>query len=268
MLTSFKKVPSRATLLTFTLAAASLFALPTPAYAGPCETGDGFGCGAEGVNPGTPGDPGVPGNTGNGNGQNEGGNNGPGNGPGLDAGDGNLGGEVGDAGEPALPDTEDTIAKAFNKIEFPVPTIETAPDPKTFVRVKTSFWIPEEEAEDLVVQASVGEAEGVQPQTITATAELKYVLWDLVEDEMLCEGAGRPNGEGPGEECDYYFKTSSAYHDMEAFEVKATPYWSITWTCEGVCPDGEAGVVDDEYPSPAGEIELVVDEIQTEAKDN
>ncbi|WP_106403051.1 hypothetical protein [Actinocorallia populi] len=176
--------------------------------------------------------------------------------------------EVEDPPEAPLPDTADTIAKAFNQIEFPVPTIETSPEAKTYVRMKTSFWIPEDEADDITVQASVGAAEGVQPQTITATAELKYVLWDLVEDEMICEGPGRPNGEGPGEECDYYFKTSSAYHGMEEFEITATPYWHIAWTCAGVCPDGAAGIVDAEYASPAGEVELLVDEIQTEAKDN
>jgi len=156
---------------------------------------------------------------------------------------------------------------AFNQIEFPVPTINSAPEEKTYVRVKTSFWIPADELEEITVQASVGAAEGVQPQTITATAELKYVHWDLDEDEMTCEGPGRPYGEGPGEECDHYFKTSSVYHGKEKFEIKATPYWYITWTCAGVCPEGTAGIVEDEYGSPAGVLELLVDEIQTEAKD-
>ncbi|MEO3782393.1 hypothetical protein ABGB12_03620 [Actinocorallia sp. B10E7] len=267
MLTPLRTTPSRFALLALTLAA-SLFAFPVPAHAGPCEANGGLGCAAEGENPGAPGNPGNGNGNGNGDdGGGNGGNNDPGDGLNTTD-DGLITGNNGEVEEAAVPDTEDTIAKAFNKIEFPVPTIESAPDPKTFVRVKTSFWIPADQAEDLTVQAAVGAAEGVQPQTITATAELKYVLWDLVEDELICEGPGRPNGEGPGEECDYYFKTSSAYHGMEAFEITATPYWNITWTCAGTCPDGVAGVVDAEYASPAGEIELVVDEIQTEANDN
>lgn len=272
MLTPLRPTPFRTALLSLALAVTSLAAFPVLAYAGPCDAapGGGLGCNAEGENPGNPGNPGGPNN----NGGETGNNNGPGTGPNDNGGGQLLPGVEGD-NAPAEPDTEDTIAKAFAQIEFPIPTIETAPEPKTFVRVRTSFWIPAAEAEDITVQASVGEEEGVQPQTITATAKLEYVLWKLVDDEMTCKGPGRPNGEGPGEECDHYFKTSSAYHGMDAFEIEAIPHWSITWTCTGSCPDGEAGIVDDNddddddyYASPAGEIELVVDEIQTEAKDN
>ncbi|GAA2723216.1 hypothetical protein [Actinocorallia aurantiaca] len=270
MLTPLRATSARSALLTLALVAGSFAAFSAPAHAGPCEVAGTLGCGAEGQAPGNPGGPGGPNND-NGPGDGGGNNNGPGDGP-SQVDNGGLEDEVPDPPAPAVPNTEDTVAQARDQIEFPVPTIEVAPEPKTYVRVKTSFWIPEDQTEDLVVSASVGAAEGVLPQTITATAEFLGIDWNFVEGKKFCDAPIRINGEGEGNECDYYFKTSSAYHGMEAFTIEAFPVWKISWTCAGTCPGnegvGEPVILEDEYLSPAGELELVVDEIQTEANDN
>ena len=73
--------------------------------------------------------------------------------------------------------------------------------------------------------------------TVTATAELERVVWDMGEDEVTCTSPGtawdpsRGGGESPT--CQYVYARSSALQTHLAYPVTATSHWVITWAGGG-----------------------------------
>lgn len=234
----------------------------TPVHAAPCDPGvGGHSCGAEGE---------APGDNGGGGGTDDGNEGGNGNGEDVDQPGNGDGGFDGGGEDPAPPvaETGPVAAQAKDNVEYPVPELMTSPPGKSFVRIKTFFWIPQGiDDPPPVATAEIGPAQGVQYQKVTAYAKVAYVEWHLFEDGdtlLSCEGKGQVNGEGPGDPCDYVFKYASVHEGVEAHHITAIVYWNIHWECEGACTQ-EEGDYEGVPAFPAGELDLPVDEIQTEA---
>lgn len=241
--------------LAFMASLAGGVALPAQAVAAPCQiVGGVVNCGAsgEGGNGGS--------NPGSGNGQN--GGNGPGNGPDQN-GDGGLYGGVNPAPLPVR-DTSLVLAEAFDSMEFPVPVVNTFPSAKTFVRVRTSFWIDPAQGSVPPAEAEVGAADGVQPQRVVATAELRYIRWDLGETKIKCYDTGKSDDAGSLAPCDHHFQYSSAHAGAKHNRIVAVPHWEIKWSCTGACTQS-GGTLHADYASAPGILNLPVGEIQTEA---
>lgn len=248
----------------FALAATAFTAIPDSAIAAPCKPGEnGINCNAEGENEG---DPGNEGNDGDGN------DNG-GDLPDIpNNGDGQF--EVDPDPDPLpVAAAPDVIANELDEQGFPALKIVTAPEGKTFVRVKTSFWLEQGKGKEMQtlykLQAKVTpEEDGVQLQVVNAEVKLARIVFKFKDGEnqtKICPGPEiKFQGEGAGNPCDYYFKYSSAHEGLDAHKVEATTYWTVEWTCQGACGGAEAG--DFEVADlPSVEEDIPVDEIQTEA---
>jgi hypothetical protein len=152
---------------------------------------------------------------------------------------------------PAAPSTSQLVEQAMASRGFPVPTVHTAPDGKTYVRVRTSLWV---DGFDVVRTEPVSAGD----QTVQATAEPVSVTWNLGEKQLVCKNAGSKNGD----DCNYTYKRSSTGQPGGKYQITATVTWHATWTCEGAECDSPGGDLGDQtstsLPTP-----LVVGEIQT-----
>ncbi|WP_168444584.1 hypothetical protein [Actinomadura latina] len=152
---------------------------------------------------------------------------------------------------PAPPATADLVAMAQAAAEFPTPTVHTAPEGKTFVRLRTALWVDgfqNVQTEPITVGA----------QTIQLIAEPKSVTWNMGERTFACSDAGTKNGKT----CNYTYRQSSASKPGGEYRITATINWEVRWTCEGADCDSDGGALPpNPVPSPA--TPLVVGEIQT-----
>ena len=152
---------------------------------------------------------------------------------------------------PAPPTTLQLVDEALTTKGFPIPVVHTAPDGKTYVRVRTALWV---DNFDIVQTQPVSAGD----QTVQATAEPVSVRWNMGEDEFTCKSAGSKDGKS----CNYTYKRSSARQPGGKYMITATIIWNVTWTCEGDDCDspgddlGERSLSSE--PTP-----LVVSEIQT-----
>jgi hypothetical protein len=74
--------------------------------------------------------------------------------------------------------------------------------------------------------------------TVTATAKLLYVTWDMGDDsQIVCKTAGTPYkpeyGRKESPDCGYTYKLSSAREPGQAYTVTAASSWVITWAGAG-----------------------------------
>ena len=82
---------------------------------------------------------------------------------------------------------------------------------------------------------STASADGM---TVTATAKLLYVTWDMGDDsQIVCKTSGTPYkpeyGRKESPDCGYTYKLSSAREPGQAYTVTATSNWVITWAGAG-----------------------------------
>ncbi|MBB4773356.1 hypothetical protein [Actinomadura livida] len=143
------------------------------------------------------------------------------------------------------------MAAAQASTEYPTPTVHTAPDGKTYVRVRTSLWI---EGFDNVQTQPIT----VGAQTVQLVATPKSVTWNLGEKTIVCDDAGSKDGKT----CNYAYQRSSASRSGGAYQITATITWDVRWTCEGADCD-EAGGSLGVNSIPSAPTPLVVSEIQT-----
>lgn len=152
---------------------------------------------------------------------------------------------------PAAPSTLDWAAAAKSAAELPTPVVHTAPDGKTYVRVRTSLWV---DGFDVVETEPIGG----NGQMIQATANPVSVTWNMGEAQKKCDDAGSRDGKS----CNYTYKRASAGQPSGAYEITATITWHLTWNCEGPACDSGGGDLGNEgvtsAPTP-----LIVSEIQT-----
>ncbi|HEY8479968.1 MAG TPA: hypothetical protein VIL71_09080 [Spirillospora sp.] len=152
---------------------------------------------------------------------------------------------------PAAPNTFELVQEALASKGFPVPRVHTAPDAKTYVRVRTSLWVDGFE----VLQTrpvSAGD------QTVQATARPVSVTWDLGDAKLVCHNAGSRDGKS----CNHTYKRASTRQPGGKYQITATITWHVTWTCEGSDCDSPGGDLG-EQTSTSQPTPLVVSEIQT-----
>ena len=159
----------------------------------------------------------------------------------------------------ALPSqpTRSTISmaeEARSLATLPVPTVHTAPEGKTYVRVRTALWV-----EGFVPVSTPPVSAG--DQTVQATATPKSVTWKLGETELTCNGPGSRDGST----CSYTYKRSSARQPNGAYQVTATITWGVEWTCAGSECDAPGGTLDD-MEMTSTPYQLTVGEIQTNSR--
>jgi hypothetical protein len=157
----------------------------------------------------------------------------------------------GNAPAPAPPATADLVAMAQAAAEFPTPAVHTAPEGKTFVRLRTALWV--DGFEDVQTPPIT-----VGAQTIQLVAEPKSVTWNMGEKTFQCADAGTKDGKT----CSYTYRKSSASRPGGKYTITATINWDVRWTCEGDDCDSDGGVLP---PNPVSspDTPLVVGEIQT-----
>ncbi|ACY96724.1 hypothetical protein Tcur_1139 [Thermomonospora curvata DSM 43183] len=220
----------------------------SPALADPCSGGSGgFGCGYR-----------DGGRSGGGSGGGGGGSGGGGSGeiPELD-GDGSIGlpetrdGEGGSA-EP-LP-TIYWAEVARSRANLPVPLVHTAPRDKTYVGLRTSLWV---ENFHSVETPRIGDGD----QQVWAVATPKYVVWNLGDKSITCNGAGSAGSLS----CSHTYNRASTSVPGGTYKVTATIVWGVEWYCVGSDCDDNYGTLEDlsmiSAPYP-----YVVSEIQTNSR--
>jgi hypothetical protein len=126
--------------------------------------------------------------------------------------------------------------QASADLPLPVPAIRLNPDPArnvVLVRVPVWLWVDQGSWGTRTATAAVP---GV---TVTATATPKSVRWDMGDGTTkTCRGPGtawRPgtSGTAASPTCGYRFPHSSAGAPGEAFAMRATVTWKVTWTGGG-----------------------------------
>jgi len=98
-------------------------------------------------------------------------------------------------------------------------------------------------------------------QTITATAQVTSVRWDMGDGgSRVCGNIGTPYSSGFGlsdsPTCGYRYTTTSKANAGDRFTVTATSQWSVTWTSTR----GATGVIN---LTAASNTQLQVNELQT-----
>ncbi|MFC6934211.1 hypothetical protein ACFQHO_30285 [Actinomadura yumaensis] len=154
---------------------------------------------------------------------------------------------------PAVP-TITLAQRARSELQVPTPVVHTAPNGKTYVRVRTSLWV-----DGFVTKSTTPFT--VDGQTIQATAEPDKVVWNLGETTADCDDGGSKEGKS----CNYTYRRSSAQQPGGSYKITATVIWNVSWTCEGAACDDDGGALGTmqmtSAPTP-----LTVGEIQTNSR--
>ncbi|MEV4252559.1 hypothetical protein AB0J52_05260 [Spirillospora sp. NPDC049652] len=139
--------------------------------------------------------------------------------------------------------------------QLPVPVVHTAPSGKTYVGVKTAFWV------DGFVTVQTAPV-SVPGQTVQATATPAQVTWqigDPTAPQMTCNDAGSSSGTT----CSHtYQRASTGANGSGAYQITATISWNLRWTCVGADCDEPAGVLP-AMTMTSVQNPLIVAEIQT-----
>jgi hypothetical protein len=144
--------------------------------------------------------------------------------------------------------TADVVQMARDAIALPAPRPHTSPSRRTWVRLRTFLWL-----EGSTWQPSTASV-SVDGQTVTMTGRPTHVVWSMGEGTVTCQGPGSRNSAA----CSYRYNRSAP----NPYDVTATVYYSVSWTCSGAC-DTRSGGFD---PLPAtSHLLLSVGEIQTSA---
>jgi hypothetical protein len=148
----------------------------------------------------------------------------------------------------------DLAWRARGDLGLPAPHVHWAPQPRTYVQLRTGLWVDRADFAEFSKSVSAG------GQTVTATATPKRVEWGLVETTIQCQSAGSADGTA----CGYTYQRSSAAQPDGTYHITATITWSVNWTCQGACDPNAGGPLDPISMSSAAQ--LPVDEIQTETQ--
>ncbi|MGI8330745.1 hypothetical protein ACRYCC_12330 [Actinomadura scrupuli] len=151
--------------------------------------------------------------------------------------------------------TADLAAMAMDRIALPVPRPHTSPSARTWIGLRTFLWIDRRLWHPYTAGAAV------PGQRVTLIARPTRVAWHTGEMRVECAGPGEPYRPGATPGCGYTYRRSSAHVPGGGYELTATVFYTVEWTCTGSC-DTAAG---SGGPLPAtGRTRLSVGEIQTE----
>lgn len=194
----------------------------------------------------------------------------PGNGGGP-ANNGGGGGELpelpeGGDGLPQAPEVEAPAPRVPTTVlawearaaaPVPVPRAHTAPEDKTYVRLRTNLWV------DGFVRVSTPPVRSAtDDRTVQAVATPYLVVWNVGEGTHTCTTAGAANSSA----CHYVYKRSSSNQPGGRYRITATIRWRVTWSCTGNDCDIQGGALEDLEMSST-QVPLAVGEIQTNSRD-
>ncbi|MET9293075.1 hypothetical protein [Streptomyces sp. NPDC003077] len=117
------------------------------------------------------------------------------------------------------------------ELRLPMPHMHLNPDAgaSQVVNVPTWIWIGRSG------WRPVTETVKVTGASVTATAKPQRVVWSMGNgDSVTCQGPGTPysarfSAASPSPDCGYVYTRSSAGQPDEAFTVRATVTWDVTW---------------------------------------
>lgn len=124
---------------------------------------------------------------------------------------------------------------ARSRLRLPAPAIRTNPDGAPFVLVRVPVWL----WVDPVTWGARSATASVPGVTVTATATPTGVRWSFGDGttDLACAGPGKPwmpgNDPRVASPCGHTYTRSSAATPGEAFQLRATVTWSVTWSGPG-----------------------------------
>ena len=145
---------------------------------------------------------------------------------------------AGSAGAPVLVDPVTLAEKAIERMELEPPTIGMTPltaGAPLLVGMDAWLWIDNAGAHGF---GPITRTATAGPVSVTATAEVTKVVWDLGDGTRLtCRNAGTPwspkKGTGPSPTCGHRYLAPSTAEPTGSFTVRATAHWQVEWTGAG-----------------------------------
>ncbi|MFG1648351.1 hypothetical protein ACGFIE_00370 [Micromonospora sp. NPDC049275] len=124
---------------------------------------------------------------------------------------------------------------ARSRLVLPTPQIRTSPDRVPFVLVRVPVWL----WVDPLTWGPRSATAAVPGVTVTATATPVRVRWSFGDNtaDLTCAGPGKPWAPGTdprtASSCGHTYTRSSASTRDEAFVLRATVTWTVTWSGPG-----------------------------------
>jgi len=161
------------------------------------------------------------------------------------------------------------VQAAYDAKGFPGIAITSAPLEKSFVRLRTSFWLKPDAGgpayRRIPVHVEVGTPGAANYQNINAVATPVGVLWEFGDDRTLtCDDVAMQVDEEGLSACSHVYEQSSAHLDGGEYKITASLTWTVHWECLGAGCDAPAGDLADHIE--IGGLAFPVGEIQTEAQ--
>ena len=142
------------------------------------------------------------------------------------------------------PRPREVAEEAVSQLRLEVPELQMSPPPdRLVVRFPTLVWIKESDWGPQQVTASVS---GV---SATATAVPRRLIVDMGDGTTItCAGPGVPYDPNKPEEtqdrsCAHSYTRSSAGEPGNAYRLRASVEWALSWSASGASGGGELGTV-------------------------
>ncbi len=131
---------------------------------------------------------------------------------------------------------EQLAERAIELLPLDGPDIRMAPDPSGLGLVGVPVWLWTEVNER--TWGPVARTATIPGLSVAATARATRVEWSMGDGARIrCDGPGTPYrtrfGASPSPDCGHVYERSSAGEPGDAFRIRATTTWSITWAGGG-----------------------------------
>ncbi|TNM66876.1 hypothetical protein FHN55_12290 [Streptomyces sp. NP160] len=154
------------------------------------------------------------------------------------------------AAPPAGPDPAQLAQEAIATMGLQAITIGMVPeagaDSVGLVGLPAWMWVAEPTATTFGPTTRTAAAGGV---TVTATAKVEHVTWDLGDGTTVICGRGTPYTDAAGAsrspDCGHVYSRSSVGQPGNSYTVTATSHWAITWTGGGQTGQEEMDLTSD-----------------------
>lgn len=126
----------------------------------------------------------------------------------------------------------DLALVARNRLRLLIPVVASNPGGMQLVHLPTWLWLA-------TGWEPVSATASVPGLSVTATATPTSASWSMGDGTtVVCAKAGTPYRPGydpkaPSPDCGHTYRTSSASQPEQAFPVKATVRWTVTWSGTG-----------------------------------
>jgi hypothetical protein len=143
---------------------------------------------------------------------------------------------VPDGSTPALVDPGEVAQNALDEMPLQQPEVHLAPAPplKTYVSLATWLWMTPGQYRRIAMTVTAGST-SVRVQAVPVRVE-----WEMGDGfTETCHSAGRPWVRGMPEAvqttCSHTYETTSESEPGGKFDIAATIFYQVDWTCTGAC---------------------------------